>query len=121
MGSKAVVSADRVRRVRRSESQWRSLVSAFERSGEARRAFCTRQGLALSTFDWWRKRVGGGAAVARPDRAALRPRSAPGFVELTAAPVARAAPRGPNQSGWALELELGNGLVLRLRQGELGC
>jgi len=37
--------------IRRSVAQWRTLVSAFERSGETRRAFCARHGVPISTLD----------------------------------------------------------------------
>ena len=42
---------------RRSPAQWRSLVEAFSRSDETRKQFCTRHGVALSTFDWWQRRL----------------------------------------------------------------
>jgi len=117
MGSRAVVLVDGMRRARRSEAQWRALVASFELGDETRRAFCARHRVARSTFDWWRKRVRGPAAVSRGvTRAAAvqRPR-APVFVEL--APAAAGVIGSPaGATGWDLELELGAGLVLRLRR-----
>jgi hypothetical protein len=87
-------------------------VNAHARSGETRRRFCARHDIALSTFAWWQQRVRAKArsAVAPPyddaDTNAL-------FVEL-AAP-AQVAPE-PSPAAWAVELELGAGVVLRLRR-----
>jgi hypothetical protein len=110
MDSMAVtVVPDSGRRLtRRSAAQWRVLVDAFEQSGMSRRAFCTRHGVSASTFGWWRSRLGTaprGVAAVRPDTNAV-------FVELSA-PVAAV----PTAAAWDLELELGAGVVLRLRRG----
>jgi putative transposase len=94
--------------IRRSVAQWRTLVSAFERSGETRRAFCARHGVPISTLDWWRKRLRGVGEQRLPHR--------PGaslFVELTQSEVPPTPPVTPN---WDVELELGAGVVLRLRR-----
>ena len=36
---------------------WSKRVMQWEGSGLAQRAFCAKQGLALSTFQWWRRRL----------------------------------------------------------------
>lgn len=118
MGSKAVVPVFVRGGARRSEMQWRSLFSAFETSGETRRRFCARHGVALSTFDWWRKRL---REQARPASAAPLHSEAL-FVELTAlekAPL-REMP-GNDAATWDVELELGAGVVLRLHRGAGAC
>jgi putative transposase len=107
MGSTAMVQVSG----KRSEAQWRALVSAFKNSGMSRRAFCARHGVALSTFDWWRKRLG---AVPR-EAAAGRAQADALFVELTA-PAAAIADTRRVVAAWDLELELGAGMVLRLRR-----
>ena len=94
-------SLSKTRRVRRSESEWRELFTRFDQSGQTREAFCAEQGVVLSSFMRWRRK--------------LRPRSRrppavvqePLFVELASK---REAPH------WDVELELGAGVVLRLRQ-----
>lgn len=95
------------RAARRSPAQWRSLVEAFARSGETRKQFCARHGVALSTFDWWQRRLRGehlrtAGVIGSP---AL-------FVELSG----QAAAVTPSASPWDIEIELGCGVVLRLRR-----
>jgi hypothetical protein len=87
----------RRRQVRRTVDQRRAVVRRFETSGMGAVEFCRREGLALSSLQRWRARLGG-AQVAR-------------FVELTPAPATPPAPT----AGWAVELELPGGLHLRLR------
>lgn len=96
---------------RRSPAQWRDLVEAFSRDGGTRKDFCARHGVALSTFDWWQRRLREEAMAASP---ADRGSSGSLFVELSApvqpAPIAATAPP------WDVELELGAGVVLRVRR-----
>lgn len=92
---------------RRSPAQWRSLVEAFSHSSETRKQFCARHGVALSTFDWWQRRLRGehlatASVVGSP---AL-------FVELSGQPTGVT----PSVSPWDVELELGAGVVLRVRR-----
>ena len=89
------------RRVRRSENEWRELFARFDQSGQTREAFCAEQGIVLSSFIRWRKKLRTGvrtAPVVAPD---------PVFVELTSKHEA---------SPWEVELELSAGVVLRLRR-----
>ena len=99
------------RRTRRTAAQWRKLIERFDRSGQTRGKFCAANGLALSTFDLWRRKLGETQAPA--DEA--HPESL--FVELTNA----AEPPGPSRTAagtgaWEVELDLGAGVVLRLRR-----
>lgn len=113
MGSRAVVLVSGRRRVRRSAAQWRALVGAFEVSGLSRRAFCARHEVSVSTFDWWRKRLRDEPREVPAVRAAAEAL----FVELGAPPAATASDARRAVAAWDLELELGAGLVLRLRRG----
>ena len=87
--------------VRRSPEEWRVIMSRFERSGQSSPEFCVTEDLAPSTFSWWRRKLvrfgSNGATV----NTAL-------FVELTGAQLAMPA--------WDAELELGGGVVLRVRR-----
>jgi transposase-like protein len=92
------------RRIRRSPEQWRELFARFEQSGQSREQFCTAHDLGVSTFGRWRQRL----------RRERRVSAAAGgdalFVELAQETSARAAPP------WEVELQLGAGVILRLRQ-----
>ncbi|TCK96556.1 hypothetical protein [Paraburkholderia sp. BL9I2N2] len=55
------------RRPRQGEAFWREMVMAWTTSGLGLRRFCREQGLAVSTFGLWRKKLSGEA------RAGVRP------------------------------------------------
>ncbi len=92
-------------RIRRSEDEWRELFVRFEHGGQTCEQFCADEGLALSTFSRWRQRIRAqGHADARLSSETV-------FVALSSvdAPDAVASP-------WDVELQLGAGVFLRLRQ-----
>ena len=91
-------------RIRRNPEQWRELLDRFERSGQTQEQFCAAQDLGLSTFGRWRKRLCRQSPMASSD--AL-------FVELEQDTPA------PSVQSWDVELQLGTGMVLRLRRA--GC
>jgi len=108
---------------RRTPREWRALLRAYARGRQSRQAFCAHHGVALSTFDWWRRRVREetipcSSPAPASARAPAISRDPPTFLELT--PVAglplnpRTAPRAV--APWDVELELGGGVVLRLRR-----
>lgn len=39
------------------QGRWAKLVGDWERSGHSQREFCRRRRLALSTFQWWRRKL----------------------------------------------------------------
>ena len=97
-------------RARRTAAQWRKLIERFERSGQTRGTFCTAHGLALSTFDLWRRKLGATpAAVDEAHREAV-------FVELTSPAQTLTGAPSSETGAWEVELELGAGVVLRLRR-----
>ena len=97
-------------RARRTAAQWQELVERFERAGQSRSKFCAAHGLALSTFDLWRRKLRAApAAVEEDHREAL-------FVELTNPAQTRSSPPSTGTGSWEVELELGAGVVLRLRR-----
>jgi hypothetical protein len=49
------------RRPRQGETFWREMVMAWTASGLGARRFCSEQGLAVSTFSLWRKKLSGEA------------------------------------------------------------
>ena len=93
------------RRIWRSAEQWREIFCEFAQSGQTREQFCAERNLKLSTFSRWRKRL-------RDDSHAVAANTEDSmFVELAS------QTRKPSGVSWDVELELGGGVVLRLRQG----
>ena len=43
--------------VRKSRSQWSSIIAAFERSGETHLAFCSKRGINVGSFRTWLYRL----------------------------------------------------------------
>ena len=83
---------------RRTASEWQELISRFERTGQTRKDFCLSQGVSLSTFDLWRRKLRGRTAEHCGSM----------FVEVSH--------DEPNAvSSWDVELELGGGVILRVR------
>ena len=92
-------------RVRRSEDEWREVFVSYEQSGQTIEQFCAGQGLALSTFNRWRQRLRSHC------RQEIQGTPEAIFVELSGDDAPRAV-----VSPWDVELQLGNGMFLRLRQ-----
>ena len=40
-------------------THWSARITAYERSGLGRRAWCEREGVSPNTLDYWRRRLGG--------------------------------------------------------------
>lgn len=90
-------------RPRRSRAQWQRLLDAQSASGLSQQAYCARHHIAHSSFCRWKREL---ASVERN----ARPTGTSPFVELT-------PPLPAAESPWEIELELGNGVFLRLRHG----
>ena len=84
------------RRPRRDKKQWTEISKRFDSSGLSPRDFCQREGLALSSFQRWRRRLGSIASAE--------------FVELVPT-----VPSSTTSSGWSLEVTLPNGVCLRFQ------
>lgn len=80
-------------KVRRTEREWREILSRWEKSGVSPRDFCRKQELQLSSFERWRQKLNSSA----PDE----------FVAVTTA--------SPSISTWMLEVTLPNGSKLRFQ------
>lgn len=72
-------------RCKRTESEWRQILARFQKSGQSGRDFCRTEGLQLSSFHRWQRRLDG-------------PVAAGDFVTVMAAPAA--------SSTWSLEVIL---------------
>ena len=84
-------------RKRHTEAQWTEILGRFQSSGQDSREFCRREGLALSSFQRWRRRLGSVAAAAE-------------FVDL----VPTSSPSDSSAS-WSLDVSLPNGVGLRFQ------
>jgi hypothetical protein len=84
------------RRVYRRQAEWADIVARHEQSGLSRREFCEREGLALSSLSRWQQK--------------LRAGEPPQFIDVTPGQAAMSS-----ASDWDIEVELPNGIKLRLR------
>ena len=96
---------------RRTKAQWQQLVSLQQSSGLTQKAFCEQEGLSLATFGYWRRKL---RQEARAEEVAACVSVEPAasldrWLELAFPGV------GPERP-WRIELDLGNGLCLRLTQ-----
>lgn len=94
-----------VRRPRKTRSQWQAIITEFNQSHLPARTFCSDQDLAYGTFAKWRQRF------AKPAQKKAEPVR---LIELIqpASPKPEAKAKAKD---WQVELELGNGMTLRLR------
>lgn len=88
---------------RRSRDEWAQLVAEQQQSGLSQQAFCEQRGVVLSSFRNWKRRLADAPTADRRDAGG-------NWLEL---PV-RLSDKGT--VGWDIELELGDGLCLRLRR-----
>jgi hypothetical protein len=97
------------RRRRRSRDEWAGVLERFRASGLSARAFCTHEGLGYASFCAWRRKLAEGLPMPTTTSTPSAPPET-AFIDL--GPMA--APAG---KAWAVELELGGGVVVRLRRG----
>ena len=83
---------------RRSRADWEQLMEQYEANGLKQHAFCEQQGLAYSTFCYWRKQLRQPATENHSEH----------LFELPILPV-------DEHPDWRVELDLGQGVVLRLK------
>jgi hypothetical protein len=86
----------RSNRTRRTKAQWTEILQRFESSGQDARGFCRREGVALSSFQRWRRQLG---CVADTE-----------FVELLPD-----TSSSDEASTWSLDVSLPNGVNLRFQ------
>jgi hypothetical protein len=91
-------------RVMRTQEQWKALLEEFNTSGLTRAAFCKKHRIATSSLYRWQQ--------------LFEHASDTDFIDVTE-PLANAPglhPAPVRDNDWQVELELGGGLVLRLRR-----
>lgn len=118
-------------------ARWKKLVETWQTSGQSQAAYCRLQGLPVTTFNWWKRRLLAQAPGAPRHRAAKVRSDSQASGHEAAATVgarkrARAAPRaaelsrgafvpvvvrpGGGAPSWAIEVECAGGRALRLRE-----
>lgn len=104
-------------KVRRSASQWQEILERYRAGDQSVSAFCRSEGLALSTFQHWRRVLGSKAGVPRAGQGLVagRESTAPLFAALSAT---QATEPSESVTGgrWHVELDLGAGIRLSLRR-----
>ena len=86
---------------------WRAALDRHQASGLSQREFCEREGLALSTFALWSRRI----RDEGDDDGSMR------FVERRALASKVGLSNVSNEPGLHVRLDLGGGLVLEIRRG----
>ena len=87
------------RRPRRTQAQWQQLISSFDSQQQTVLEFCQSHQITAGSFYRWRNRLAENAEH-------------PLFIEVQSKTSAQVTPA----PAWDLELELGQGMVLRVRQ-----
>ncbi len=93
---------------RRSSAEWRELIDEQAASGLSQKAYRIQQGIPLATFGYWKRNLRAEAADQGEEK--TQTASLEGWIELPL----RGVPTG---TGWQIELDLGNSVCLRQRQG----
>ena len=90
-------------RVQRSSAEWASLLSRYEAGGRSLAAFCRAEGIARSTFDLWRRKMGRTKSAVKktPEKPSAD------FIEMQ--------PSVDRIGGWTFEIELPDGTVARVQ------
>ena len=87
----------RNRRPRRSHDEWQHLIAKQADSGQTQAVFCAEHGISVASLQNWKRRLSVSAAT-----------STPWFELGTLA--------DEQSTGWDIELDLGEGICLRLRR-----
>ena len=95
---------------RRNKAEWQRLIDEQAASGLTQKAFCEQADIPVATFGYWKRKLKRTDPSRSDEEVTTQAVSLDDWIELPAA--ASASP-----SGWHIELDLGGGLCLRLRQG----
>ena len=88
---------------KRNQAQWQKILHEYEQSGLTQAAFCDQHGITKSNFYYWRKKL------------RTETQQSPAFVQLPTALIDSVAPDPSSAPVWDIEIELGQGRILRLR------
>lgn len=100
------------KRTNRTPKQWQRLITEFEAGHQGPEEFCRKHGLGSNRFYHWRRKFRNQGTAAVDDSAG----PLVDFVELPPVSPKAAPERAPAGDGdWRVELDLGGGMVLRVR------
>ena len=88
---------------RRTPEQWQQLIEQQAASGLTQKVFCHQHDIRPATFGYWKRKL---SAASSTDQ-----ESESSWLDLSALTTA-----GKQSGIWKIELDLGNGVVLRLNQ-----
>ena len=91
---------------RRSEAQWRKLIEDFEHSDMTLEAYCQHHKIAASSFYTWRLRF---------EDESGQDTSTASLINVTDHLRTNVPTTQAENTSWQVELELGNGRVLRIK------
>ena len=100
---------EKQRKIRRSRAQWESLLQAFQQSNLSVQQFCQANHLAESSFYKWQHQLG---TASGSDGAKLTALNENNLLTL----IAPDSLHSPSANDWLIELTLGPGCTLRIRQ-----
>ena len=95
------------RYIRRSREQWAEFIELQPSSGLSAPKFCEQAGVSYQSFMAWRKKL------SMPE---AKSSESPKFIELTASSNATELQSTAPTGQWQVELDLGNGIQLRIAQ-----
>ncbi len=95
-------------RTRRSATQWKTLIDNFETSPLSLTEYCKQHAIASSGFYYWKKRLNSQSHTPTPKQ----PKP---FIEFIAPHFANQPAVNIEAVKWRMELDLGHGIILRVR------
>jgi transposase-like protein len=95
-----------------NKSEWAQLISDYEAGQLSQQAFCQKHRISVSSFHKWRKLLKNPAKNSAASPGSFIEVDLPSEVLNQSAP---AAPATSPHNDWQVELDLGRGIVLRLR------
>lgn len=110
-------SHGKTQRVRRAAKDWETVMAQYAASGLSQEAFCAREQIALGTFGSWRARLRAQPLAMQKANQKTKKVAAVGlpFLELVASASARPPFAQEELREFDIELDLGRGIVLRMR------
>lgn len=88
-------------KIRLGAERWQTIMARFESSGSTQEAFCRQESLAIATFSKWRKRL-------KQHQTSVI--TEPQFIDVGS------LSQDAQHLSWDIELDLGHGIILRLRR-----